>query len=256
MKIEPRQVETFIKSPNPDICCFLVYGPDPSIVKERAITLCRHSGLKPDDPFGITTCNGEDLARNISGLFDEASALTFGGGARVIRVQGASDSLTEGVNYAFQRGLKNVMVVIETGELSTRSRLRRLFESTEHGASIPCYEDTPATREKMIKDIIETEGFIIESKVVKFLSFQLSGDRGLARMELEKLLLYCGNQTSPITMEKVSACVRDDRDHALEDIALAAGGGRTSELFFSYKRCLAAGETEIAILRAVSFSQT
>lgn len=252
MKITARQIEAFVRSPDPNVYAFLVYGPDSSIVTERAVSLCTRTGIDLDDPFAAAAFRGEDLARDSGRLFDEASSITFGGGPRVIRVRGAVDGLAEEMSHIFERSVEGVIVVLEAGELPPRSRLRRLFEETDQGAAIPCYEDNEAVRERLIEDMLRSGDRTADRRTIDFLASQLSGDRGVARREIEKLLLFCDDQPGPVTLDQVASCVGDESEHVLEDVAMAAASGRLGELTVAYDRCLAAGQAEVSILRALS----
>ena len=133
MKISGRNADSFARDPDPNVCAVLVYGPDSGLVGERAATLARASGVDPEDPFAATALRGEDLAGSPGRLLDEAAAIPWGGGIRVVRVRGASDALAPALSALLERPPEGAFVVIEAGDLGPRSRVRRLFEDAARG---------------------------------------------------------------------------------------------------------------------------
>ncbi len=252
MKISGRNADSFARNPDPKFCAFLVYGPDSGLVGERALALARSSGADLEDPFAATTLREEDLAGSPGRLFDEASAIPLGGGVRVVRVRGATDRTAEAMSPVLERPLEDAFVVVEAGDLGPRSRLRRLFEDAARAAAVPCYLDDDAARERLIRETLRSGGREIEPSALAYLSPRLSGDRALVRRELDKLALYAWDSHGPVTREMAADCIGDEAEHVLEDVALAAAAGSFSELARAYDRCVAAGQQDVAVLRALA----
>ena len=91
MKIETRQVQGFLKHPDPTARAVLLYGPDGGMVRERARHLTQLIAEDPEDPFRVAELTGATLKEDPARLADEAAALCFTGGRRVIRVREAGE---------------------------------------------------------------------------------------------------------------------------------------------------------------------
>ena len=169
-----------------------------------------------------------------------------------MRVQGATDTICDSVAPLFERSIVNVMIVLEAGELGPRSRLRRLFESAEYGAALACYLDDNFEREQILEGYVRAEGKSIEKSALGYLASHLSGDRALARREIEKLLLYALKDSDEVTLQQATDCVGDEAEHVLEDIAMAVCSGNTVGVYRAYDRCMATGQPEISVLRSVA----
>jgi len=61
VKIEPRQVETFLKKPDPRIRGIVVYGNDEGLIAERALALARTVCEDLKDPFRVVDIAGDVL---------------------------------------------------------------------------------------------------------------------------------------------------------------------------------------------------
>lgn len=251
MKVSTQQAEFFVASPAPDVRAVLVYGPDAGLVNERALKLLESQGVDLDDPFSSITLRSEDLFKEPARLFDEATAISLGGGLRLVRAQGVTDAAVESMTLLFERSIVNAFIVLEAGNLGPRSRLRRLFEASVQGAALPCYADDDVARCLVIDGMLRDAGKEVARSSLEFMAAHLAGDRGVARRELEKLLLYTLEDDKKLTLEQIVACVGDESEHVLEDIAKAACSGNTVELAHAYDRCIATGQSDISILRAL-----
>jgi DNA polymerase-3 subunit delta len=94
VKIEPRQVEAFLKKPDPKIRGVVIYGNDDGLVAERAMTLAKTVCDDLKDPFRVVDIAGDVLKNDPARLADEFGAMSLMGGRRVIRVRPAGEETT------------------------------------------------------------------------------------------------------------------------------------------------------------------
>ena len=250
MKIAPRTVEGFLRAPDPAVRVVLLYGPDAGLVRERAERLAR--AVVPDlkDPFRIAELTAETLAQDPARLADEAAALAFTGGRRVVRVYSAGDKLAELFAAFLETPMGEALVVVEAGNLAARSKLRAAFEEADGAAAIGCYADDPQAIEDLVTAMLREAGLKADADALAYLVENLGGDRLLSRREIEKLITYKG--AGAITLEDCMAAVGDTSEVTLDDVAYAAAGGDLPGLDRAIGRSLLAGESPIAMLRTAS----
>src|SRR6185437_14009910 len=94
MKITGR-ADAFVAKPDPALCAILIYGPDAGLVRERLNALTKSVAGAVDDPFRVVEFSADALRDDPARLSDEAAALSFTGGRRVVRVRDASDTVAE-----------------------------------------------------------------------------------------------------------------------------------------------------------------
>ena len=82
MKLAYRDIEPFIKAPNPAARVILVYGPDAGLVKERAQTMGKTVVEDLNAPFNVAVLSTDILSEDPSRLSDEAQAVSMMGGER------------------------------------------------------------------------------------------------------------------------------------------------------------------------------
>ncbi len=252
MKITAGQADRFLRAPDPKVRAVLVYGPDSGLVRERAETIAR--AVAPDlaDPFRVSNLTARQLEDDPARLADEAAALTLTGGRRVVRVGDAGDGLSGLMKTFLAEPVGEALIVLQAGDLSARSPLRKAFEAAELGAALACYRDDRRSLSAVIAAALMDHGLKATPDAMDYLLANLGGDRQLTRRELEKLILYQGQDGGELTLEDAVACIGDSAAITLDDLAFAVGGGELADLERALMRSIEAGSSPVAALRATA----
>src|SRR4051794_11454044 len=112
-----RDIDAFLKQPDPGRPIILLYGPDAGLVRERADALVASAVDDPTDPFSLVRLDGDELSAEPSRLVEEAMTIPMFGGRRAIRVRAGSRSFASGVDTLAAASLKDCLIVIEAGGL-------------------------------------------------------------------------------------------------------------------------------------------
>lgn len=251
MNIAGARIEKFLAKPDPAIACVLVYGPDQGLVRERADTLGRTAVADLADPFRVVDLTGAQLRADPARLADEAAALSFTGGRRLVRVREASDALAGMFESFLDSGRGGALVVVEAGELPKRSSLRRVFEEADNAAAIACYPDDERALRAVIAETLKAAGLAMAPDAAAVLLERLGGDRAQTRRELEKLVLYAQGRDT-VSVDDVLAAVGDSVAASLEAVVFAAADGDTIALDRALARAYPEGVSPVAVLRAMA----
>ncbi|MEL7488653.1 MAG: DNA polymerase III subunit delta, partial [Pseudomonadota bacterium] len=153
----------------------------------------------------------------------------------------------------------NALIIIEAGELSPRSGLRKLFEKAKRAVSLPCYVDGPEDVRRLAVAMASQEDLRFDEDALALAVSLLGDDRGVSRAELEKLILYKGlkgQRSAPetITLEDVRLMLVDGVGDVLDEAAAAAADGAPPALSRALFRSASAGASAIGFLRALQRS--
>ncbi len=251
MKIAASQAERFAKAPDPKLRAILVYGPDDGLVRERIAALTRSVVEDPSDPFRVVELGAGPQAGAPALRGDEAAALALTGGRRVVRILDAGDELAGQIGAFLDDPPGEALVLLKSGELPARSKLRKLFESAELGAALACYRDDASGLAAVVSEMLGQQGLTASRDALAYLTANLGGDRQLTRRELEKLVLYMG-KGGQVELEDARACVGDTAALSLDDLAYAVAGGDRAGLERALQRSFEEGSNPVAALRAVA----
>ncbi|MCC6598317.1 MAG: DNA polymerase III subunit delta [Alphaproteobacteria bacterium] len=251
MKLSFRDIESFVKKPNPAARVILIYGPDSGLMKERSKTIGLSVVADINDPFNAVTLSADGLGEDPARLADEAFAISMMGGDRLIRIENAADKLTPLLKDYLQNPGENALVLLEAGELGPRSTLRLLCEKAKNAAALPCYIEDERDLGRLIRETLQAENLSIEPEAAAWLAAGISGDRLKARSEIEKLLLYKGTDKTPVTPEDVRAVCGETGALALDDLVYATAGGDTAKALKTYNQLMEEGVSFVMVLRGL-----
>ncbi len=251
MKIPPRDLESFIKKPSKTARVILVYGPDPGLMRERIDILGKSVVADLSDPFNVAVLSAAILADDPARLNDEAGAISMMGGDRLIRIEDAGDKLTALIKSYLENPSPSTLVLLEAGELGPRSSLRKLCEAAKDAAAIPCYIEDERDLSRFIRDFMQQQNMRIDGDAVTWLAANISGNRQKARSELEKLCIYKGEETSPISLEDASAACGESGARGVDDLVYSVGGRQSAKALEVYNQLIAEGVPFIVILRTL-----
>lgn len=193
----------------------LLWGEDAGALRQAAQQVIAATGVDVNDPFAAEKITLTDLLAAPSRLADSAQTMSFTSPHRLIWVQGISGdesaatltALTQSVKTALEFPLEAVTIVLAVPHaLEKTSPLVKAVESHSKALAVRFFVDSSADIGSFLKNEFNAAGVAIEPEALQLMTAGLGADRELARREVEKLLVYAG-EDAPITTAHVQACL-------------------------------------------------
>lgn len=251
-------IERFLKAPGSEVRAALIYGRDTGVVRERGQQLAGAVTDRPDDPFDVSLLTETDIDGDGARLEGELSAQSMGGGRRLVRLRlgekvGPERIAAEALGAHLDGRLNpHAFFLVEAGNLAAGSALRKAAEKAQAAAVIPCYEDETGDIARMVRESLARDGVGIDTDALAVFTARLPKDRGVARREIERLVLYLGPGSG------ASASLRDlddflgvEPEASLSEAAADAFGARLAAARAGLRRAAAEGEQGPAAVRAI-----
>ena len=256
-EVKSGQADRFVRNPGDQYFLYLIYGPDTGLVSERADKLAASAGVDLTDPFAAIRMDADHVAADRSRLADEAHTIGMFGGRRLIRVSGATRrNLAEVVRPVLESPPVDCSIIIEAGELRRDAPLRKLVEKHRAAIAIPCYSDTQADLERMIRSDVREAGLEIDDDAVRLLAGRLGADRRASRNEIEKLILYA-SERDRIDCDAVEALTGDAASLAMDSVIDAACTGDLAAFHTEFGRLGESGSPpDMLVLMTLRHFQT
>lgn len=252
MKLNYKSIDGFLKSPDPKVKAVLVYGPDEGLVRERMQILGKTVVEDINDPFNVVDLNGDQIKSDPAVLSDEVFSMSMMGGRRLIRVRDINESLSKPLKDILEDSDKiEHLILVQGGDLSPKSSVRKLFEGSKTAAALPCYVEDERDVAKFLSRFFLDHGKKINADALTTASAILTGDRALVRMEADKILTYKGDDPNPITIEDITACLGETNAETLDVMTQHLASGRARELEDTLKFLFSEGANAVMILRVV-----
>ncbi|WP_419760292.1 DNA polymerase III subunit delta [Acidisoma sp.] len=243
MKLDGRDFAGLLRDPS-RVRAVLLHGPDGGLVRERGAELARAAAGSLDDPFRFV-----ELTRPDPGTLTlEATAQSFSGGRRVLRVRDATDTLATAL-AATCRDRGGSLIILEANELPPRSKLRGWAEKDTLAASLACYAEEGAALKTTLRGLFEAEHVAIAPDALDWLVQHAGADRGIVRSEVEKLALFAGDG-GRIDVESALLVAGDQAELSVDDALFAATRGALAEADRAAAIALAEGASAVGLIRA------
>jgi DNA polymerase-3 subunit delta len=254
------EVERFLNAPPPGVRAAVIWGKDRGGVRERADALARKVAKTPDDPFDVALLTEADVDRDPARLEGELAALSLMGGRRLVRLKltgekPSTEKAAAEALVAHAEGALNpdAFFLIEAGALDRASPLRKAAEKADAAASIPVYEDESGDVVRMAREALAADRVGLTSEAMDLFVARLPRERGVARQEIERLILYLGpGSGAQGTPADLAACLGVEPEASLQGAAEDAFGGRAGAAQAALRRARAEGEGGPAAVRALS----
>jgi DNA polymerase-3 subunit delta len=252
VKLAGAAAKRFLAKPAGDACAVLFYGPNRSMVAEAAEALTAQLLGPSPDPFAITRLGDEELRRDRALLSDQLSAQSLLGGTRVLRIRADGDSAAEtivdSVSALDDGAPAAAFLIVEGGDLASKSKIRGVFENAARCFAIAFYEDDEAALAEYAASLIGAAKVLLTEDARDLLIAALPGDRALVRGEIEKLALFGHGRTEPIGASDVAALLAVEAESALDDATIAVAGGDAGGSVEQFHHAGAGGVTAIRAL--------
>ena len=255
MKYAGSKAHQFSKSPDPASWAFLVFGDDEGVVSDTSRQI-RQAFFGGRDDLELITLDQDHIKREPATLFDALEARSLLGNPRLIRVPTTGDKIASLLLEAIRLGEADpkrfeAKLVITAGSLQKRSKLRSTIEGAKHATALHVFADNVGDILKLTRDRLAKHNVDIDDDALALFARDLSGHRGLANQETEKLALYGHGLGRPLGMKDIRALSAIDADQALHDLIRAVLHGQTQTANDSLDRLTISGTSPISVLRAL-----
>lgn len=238
MDIPPQKRADFVKRPPDAVRLVVLYGQEAGLAREIAQGLIRSVCGGAADDFQLVSLTPEDLKADPARLLDEAQAIPMFGGRRVVHVRDGGDGLAGAAGDLLDTPGAEALTIVEAIGLSKTSKLVKIASGSGAGAAIACYPDSARDLSDVIREMLSEAGLTATPEAQGLLLASLGDNRADTRSRLDTLILYKGEERSPVSAEDVRAVLADSPDTRIGDLADAVLAGKVDRALALLDRCL------------------
>ncbi len=243
------QTPGILARPDTGTTSFLLYGPEAGLVLDRAASLARLLSQRNKPNAEIVRLDERDLADDPDRLTVEVQTISMFAGYKVVWVRiGAQFDVDLMIELI--KGGHEAFLIVEASNLRPADKLRKLFESADGAAALPCYGDTARDVVPLIEAEVARRSASITPEAKSMIIALIGSDTALARSEIAKLVLFAG-EGAQIDTRHVEAIIADNGDLALDHLAQATADKAADRALRQLDRLGAAGTSAQAGLAAL-----
>lgn len=188
---------------------FLFYGINEGLKKEKINFL----KSKKTEKFILKISEKEILDKE-ENFFSIIQTKSFFDNEKIIIIENATEKLLKIISK-INLSILDDIIIICTGNLEKRSKLRNFFEKEKELVCTPFYADTAQDLIKFSLNFIKKEKIFISQANLNYLVERCGGDREVLKNELQKIKIFSNGK--PISYEEIQKLTNLIENH---DISL------------------------------------
>ena len=131
-----------------------------------------------------------DFIYNFETILSEILNKSLFDDSKIIIVSRVSDKILKNIEKIIEKNLVDVKIILKSGVLEKKSKLRNFFEKSKILISVPFYDDNLQTLANLANEFLRKHEIKISRESLNLLVNRSSGSRDHLKLELEKILYY------------------------------------------------------------------
>ena len=168
---------------------FLFYGENEGLKKEII-----ESNFKNNYPKKTFYYDESEVLNNKSNFFEEILSKSFFENEKLIIISRSTDKITSIIEEILEKKIDDLVLILNSGSLEKRSKLRLLFEKNKEIICIAFYEDNNQTLSSMANQFFRNNKIQISQQAINLMINRCRGDRQNLKNELNKIESFIKNK--------------------------------------------------------------
>ncbi len=203
---------------------YLLYGANSGLIEENIDHIFKSNFSK-----NIFYYDENEILSKIDEFKETIFNKSFFDNDKLIIINRASDKILNIIEEIVDKEVEDLKIIIKSGVLEKKSKLRIFFEKNENVIIVPFYEDNSQTLLYLAQNFFREKKIKISSQNINYIVERTKGNRISLKNELEKISNYCQN-TNLIELNdiiKLTNLAEDYNASELTDVCLAQNKKKT-----------------------------
>ena len=172
---------------------YLLYGENVGL-KNDIGNIIKIATKQKDDKIEILLLYENEILNNEENFYNFVYSGSLFGNKKIITIFEATDKIIKKISNVFDKSPENVLVIIFSGILEKKSKLRNFFEKSKETICIPCYLDSEKDLEIIAQSELRKNNILLSREAINLLIEKSNSDRDNLRNEIEKIKSYSLNK--------------------------------------------------------------
>ena len=200
------------KKLNQNIHYFLLYGSNTGLINNVV-----EKDLKPIFSKNIYQYYEQEILNNIVNFNENLLNKSFFENDKLIIINRVSDKILNLIEELSEKKIENIKIILKTGTLEKKSKIRKFFEKSNKAIVVPFYEDTLQTITLLIYEFFKEKKIKTTSQIVNLIAQKSRNNREILYNELEKISDYAWSNQS-LDIIKVKKLINIPEDYEIFEI--------------------------------------
>ena len=194
----------------------------------------------------------KEILDNFESFFESIQSKSFFEKEKLIIISRVSDKIKNIVEEIIEKNIEDIKIVLNSGILEKKSKLRSLFEKNKNIICVPFYADSNQTLSKIINNFFREKKIIVSQEKINLLIDRCRGNRQNLRNELDKIDSFVKNKKN-INIDQIMKLTNLAENYNVSELIdsyLAANFKKTINILnennFSIEDCMLITRTLLA----------
>jgi DNA polymerase-3 subunit delta len=194
----------------------------------------------------------KEILDNFESFFESIQSKSFFEKEKLIIISRVSDKIKNIIEEIIEKNIKDIKIVLNSGILEKKSKLRSLFEKNKNTICVPFYADSNQTLSKIINNFFREKKIIVSQEKINLLIDRCRGYRENLRNELDKIDNFVKNKKN-INIDQIMKLTNLAENYNVSELIdsyLAANFKKTINILnennFSIEDCMLITRTLLA----------
>ena len=186
----------------------------------------------------------KEILDNFESFFESIQSKSFFEKEKLIIISRVSDKIKNIIEEIIEKNIEDIKIVLNSGILEKKSKLRSLFEKNKNIICVPFYADSNQTLSKIINNFFREKKIIVSQEKINLLIDRCRGNRQNLRNELDKIDSFVKNKKN-INIDQIMKLTNLAENYSVSELIdsyLAANFKKTINILnennFSIEDCM------------------
>tara|TARA_B100001121_G_scaffold304834_1_gene321037 strand:- start:89 stop:1084 length:996 start_codon:yes stop_codon:yes gene_type:complete len=179
-----------------NINLYLLYGSNVGLIEETINNL-----LKPNFSKNIHNYDESEIIANVDKFKESIVSKSFFDTDKLIIINRVSDKSLIIIEDIIERNIDDLKIILKSGVLEKKSKIRNFFEKNSKTIIVPFYEDTHLTLTKFTQNYLGKEKISISAENINLIIERTKMDRMNLKIELDKIISFSHNKKTISTSD-------------------------------------------------------
>jgi len=190
---------------------YLLYGENVGL-KNDIGDIIKITTKQKDDKIEILLLYENEILNNEENFYNFVYSGSLFGNKKIITIFEATDKIIKKISNVFDKSPENVLVIIFSGILEKKSKLRNFFEKSKETICIPCYLDSEKDLEIIAQSEFRKNNISLSRDAINLLIEKSNSDRNNLRNEIEKIKSYSLNKKN-LELNEIKSLINFSGDY-------------------------------------------
>jgi len=168
---------------------FLLYGENVGLKKDIR-DIIKIAINRKNDNIEMISLYETDILNNEDNFYNYIYSGSLFNNKKIITIFEATDKIIKKISSIYDKCSENIFLIIFSGILEKKSKLRNFFEISEKTICIPCYLDSEKDLETIAQSELKKNNILLSKEALNSLIEKSNFDRGNLKNEIEKIKSY------------------------------------------------------------------